>query len=432
MFACLVITGPPAVGVTGNQPFERIVLRDYIELPLQVRILCLGALINRAGSFVLIYMTIYASETLGFGIAFATACMGVFGFGSMIGSFLGGQLADQWGRRLVMLLALFGGALILLVMGTVENRWAFMASVWLFAVVSDLYRPAASAMIADRVEPARRPHAFALMYISINLGFAIAPPLGGFLASYSFTWLFVGDALTMALFGLVIVFAIGESRPAKTSPEEGGKEIPMMTALRSIAGDTPFLLFCISTLLIELVFMQGLTTLPICIRQSGLSHAEFGILMSVNGIMIFLVQLPMTHWLARFSPMSVIIVGGVLISIGFGLNAFAEDVGHRVFALFACTIAIWTSGEILQSPFKMAVVSDIAPIELRARYQGVFGVAFALALTVGAPTGGLILSQYGSRTLWSTAFCIATFAIVVYIAIRRSIEKRISEMRDVT
>ena len=104
-------------------------LRDYVQLPLPVRILCLGSLINRAGSFVLIFLAIYASEQLGFGVPFATACIGVLGLGSMAGSMLGGHLADRFGRRGVMLFALFGGALLLLLLGNVTNRWLFMLSV---------------------------------------------------------------------------------------------------------------------------------------------------------------------------------------------------------------------------------------------------------------------------------------------------------------
>ena len=161
-----------------------------------VRVLCLGSLVNRAGSFVVIFLTVYVSEHLGFGVPFATLCMGVFGFGSMIGSMVGGQLADQLGRRIVMLLALFGGAAVLLLMGSITNPWLFMITVGVFGLVMDMYRPAASAMIADVVPAARRPHAFALMYISVNLGFAIAPIVGGFIAEYSFKLFVHGPTLS--------------------------------------------------------------------------------------------------------------------------------------------------------------------------------------------------------------------------------------------
>lgn len=399
-------------------------LRDYVRLPLPVRILCLGSLINRAGSFVLVFLAIYASEQLGFGVPFATACIGVLGLGSMVGSLIGGHLADKVGRRSVMLFALFGGAAILLALSTITNRWLFMAAVGLFALVSDLYRPAASAMIADLVSLERRPHAFALMYISINLGFAIAPPIGGLLAGYSFEWLFWIDAATMIAYGLIILFSIRETvHRGVTADSESGPvtQTSWIAALRQITLDVPFVLFCLSTLLIALVFVQGLSTLPIYIRQSGYSNLQFGLLMSINGILIFVLQLPITHWLSRFNAMTIVLIGGILISIGFGLTAF----GGGLLFVGAC-IAIWTLGEILQAPFKQSIVSDMAPEELRGSYLGAFTMCYASALTIGAPLGGEVLHRLGPAPLWIGTFLVATLAVGVYSLIHPTVTRRVA------
>ena len=395
-------------------------LRNYIDLPRAVHILCLGSLINRAGSFVLVFLTIYASEQLGFGVVFATACMGVLGLGSMAGAMLGGQLADQIGRRTVMLTALLGGAAMLLVLGNVGNRWAFMTSVFVFALLSDMYRPAASAMVADLVKIDRRPHAFALMYISINLGFAIAPPVGGLLAEYSYQWLFWGDALTMALYGVIVLVSIPETLPRQSpAPDADADAPPPAKAMAHIARDIPFLLFCLATLFMALVFMQGFSTLPIYLRGNGMSNVQFGLLMSINGALIFLLQLPMTQWLGRFNAMSVVITGGVLIAIGYGLNAVGTGL-----AFFALTIAIWTIGEILQAPFTQSIVSSLAPVDLRARYMGIFNMCFATALTIGAPLGGAVLSRYGPTVLWGGAFAVAMLAVSLYVLIHPAITAR--------
>lgn len=413
-------------------------LRDYLDLPLPVRVLCLGSLVNRAGSFVLIFLTIYASEALGFGVGFATACMGVFGLGSMCGALLGGQLADQIGRRIVMLVAQIGGAALLLMLGSLESRWSFMTTIGLFAIVSDMYRPAAAAMIADQVDVNRRPHAFALMYIAINLGFAIAPPLGGFLAEFSFRWLFWGDAITMLLFGLFILAWIPESRPKRSAarvepaaetglPVPPDSVAPLRHAIGRIAHDRPFLLLCLATLLIALVFTQGLSTLPICIRQQGFSNIQFGLLMSINGFLIFLLQLPLTHWLSRFNALSVVIAGGILIAVGFGMNVW--QVG---FAFIALTVAIWTVGEMFQAPFLHSIVTDLAPVELRARYLGMFNMCYASAMTLGAPIGGEVLGRFGPQTLWGGTFVIAITAVVVYLTIHGAITERTGAARDET
>ncbi|MEO1617984.1 MAG: MFS transporter [Planctomycetota bacterium] len=384
--------------------------------------MCIGSLINRAGSFVVIFLSIYASEQLGLGVTFATACIGVLGGGAMLGSVIGGQLADRIGRRPVMLVALFGGAAMLVFLSGVTNRWLFMASVGLFSLLAHLYRPAASAMIADLVTVEARPHAFALHYISINLGFAIAAPLGGFLAAYSFTWLFWLDAASLALFACIIAAMIPETWSREQQhAEEASERMTLGQAMSRMALDRTFLLFCFSTLLIMLVFVQGFSTLPIYMKQIGFSNAEFGALISINGIMIVLLQLPMTQWLSRFQAMGVIIAGGLLIAVGFGINSFGPSVG-----IIVVGICIWTLGEIMQAPFKQAIVSDLAPADLRASYMGLFSMCYATALTLGAPAGGELLSRFGPGTLWSVAAFVALLAVAVYISIYASIKQRLA------
>ena len=283
-------------------------------------------------------------------------------------------------------------------------------------------------MIADLVPIERRPHAFALMYISVNLGFAIAPPIGGFLAGFSFEWLFWFDAATMAVYGVIILLATRETRvredSAKPSEQDSQREtvadqVCWSDAARTILGDGPFLLFCLSTLLIALVFVQGLSTLPIYIRQIGYSNVEFGLLMSVNGILIFVLQLPLTHWLSRFNSMSVLVVGGILIAMGFGMTAFDQ---RLVFV--GCCIAVWTLGEIFQAPFAQSIVSNMAPDSMRGNYMGLFTMCYATALTIGAPLGGEILHHLGSTVLWGCAFIVSMIAVLLYFSIHSIVTRR--------
>jgi MFS family permease len=132
----------------------------------------------------MLFLTIYVSEHLQMGKPFASACVGVFGVGSALSAVFGGQLADTLGRRPAMLIALFGGATILASLSLITNGWLFMAALFGFALVMEMYRPASSAMIGDVVSPLQRPLAFGLLYLSFNLGFAIAPQIGGWLAAH--------------------------------------------------------------------------------------------------------------------------------------------------------------------------------------------------------------------------------------------------------
>jgi len=387
-------------------------MRSYVELPAAVQVLCLGSFINRAGSFVFVFLTIYISERLGLGKTFAANCFGVFGVGSIVSSLIGGQLADRFGRKPIMLTALFGGAVMLLVMSVVQERWAFLAAVLALSLTMEMYRPAASAMIGDLVDTTQRPLAFSLMYIAFNLGFAVAAPIGGFLANYSFQLLFVADAITTAAYGLIIVYFIKETLPnhaVLNSSQTVQKHVPWSEAIGHIGRDTTFLMFSAATFLTSLVFMQAFSTLPIYMSELGLSKQDVGWLLSANGVLIVLLQLPVTHFLNRFHRVLMILSGEVLIAFGFGLTTFAETG-----PLLLLTIVIWTLGEVVQAAFKQSMVADLAPVAMRARYMGVFSLSHAFGLAIGAPIGGQILAVGGGRLLWPICFVIVMMAAAIY------------------
>ncbi|MEL6895432.1 MAG: MFS transporter [Planctomycetota bacterium] len=419
----------------------------YLQLPGTVHLLCLGSFLNRAGSFVLVFLTIYASERLGFGVMFAAFCGGMIGVGGMIGSLIGGQLADTWGRRPVMLMALFGTAAFLILLSTISNRWLFLITLGLMTTVADMYRPAASAMIGDMVREKQRSYAFALMYIAINLGFALAPPLGGWMAQYDFKWLFYIDAATTALFGCVILVGIEDTKASvgdvvDSDREPGAREpdgnapnalssaasnvasnasssagsegsMGILPALGVILADGQFMLFCLGLFLLQMVFAQGFTTLPLYLVRSGYTELQTGAIVAINGVLIVLLQLPVTHWLNNRPAISVMFIGAILIGFGFCVNAWSTAL-----PIVLLCIVMFTLGEILHMPFTNTFVTSLAPAKLRARYLGVSAWTFALAIAVGSPVGGSLLQYSSPRVLWVSCGVVSMIAIVLYGIVR--------------
>lgn len=406
--------------------------KQYLDLPRSIHILCLGTFINRAGSFFVIFLTIYLSEKLGFEITFATRCMGIFGAGAIFSSLLGGHLADRYGRRVVMIVSLFGGAVILTLFGSLQSRAAIMLAIFSYAILITAYRPAASAMIGDLVGPKQRPHAFGLMYVAINLGFACGAMIGGRLASYSFPLLFWGDALTTSAYALIIFLTLSETLPkparldiatnADGAPAPPGSAVSNISAGQAalhIIRDWPFTLFCLSTILVGIVFIQSFSSLPIHLKSLGFKPETYGDIIALNGLLIVLLQLPLTTLLGRFDRVKIIIIGAMMIGVGFGLNAFATLPWH-----FAGAVAVWTLGEMMQFPFTSAIVTDLAPRALRGRYMGVFGMSFSAAVMVGSPLGGEVLARLGSDALWFGGTGVAAMAAALYALIYRPIHKR--------
>ncbi len=399
----------------------KALIKQYSSLPRSVHILCLGTFINRAGTFLVVFLTLWIKEDLGFSIQDATWCMGAYGAGSMLAALIGGQLADAIGRRIVMLFALFGGAALLIILPLLDSFLSIIVCLTGLAMVTEMYRPASSAMIADIVPSANRPHAYGLMYVAINLGFSVAPVAGGFLLNWiSYKWLFWGDALTTACYGFIILLFITESKPQRTENFPDSTDLSTSNWFRdalSIITNWPFMVLCAATLCIALVFMQCMSTLPLYLVEQGFTKATYGRIIAINGTMIAVLQIPFTTIISRHNRAAMISLAAVLNAIGFGSIGFGAGAW-----MFACSVVIWTTGEMMAAPLMPSIVSDMAPLNLRARYMGIFSTAFSGANMIGAPLGGWVLTHYG-KNIWTITFGVGMLAVILFLTIYNRIPK---------
>ena len=355
--------------------------------------ICLGTLLNRAGSLVIPFLALYLESERGLTADRASWVVGSYGVGSFLGTMVGGHLADEIGRRPVMVGSLLGAAGVLAALSHVDSLPLLVAAVVLLSTVADAYRPASMAMIGDLVPTERREHAFGLLYVAINLGFSAAPLLGGFLAARSYSLLFLVNAASCAAYGIILLAAVPETLPAAGAGPRVA--VPWSAAVRAILRDRVFLLFLGATLAAALVFMQHMAPLPLFMKRAGLGPDTYGRVISLNGLMIVALQLPVTAWITRWPRGRMLMVAALLIGAGFGLTGVAVLPVH-----FAATVAVWTLGEIIQAPLTNAAVSDLAPIHLRARYMSAMALCYSLSVVVGAPLGGMALEHLGGGALW--------------------------------
>lgn len=399
-------------------------MREYLTLPRTVHVLCLGILINRAGTLLVPFLTLYLQSRLGLGIETATRVMGAYGAGALVAALAGGHLADRFGRKPVMVGSLAGGAAVLAVFPLLQSSWQVAAGLFTFAMIGEMYRPATQAMIADLVEPARRPAAFALLYVAVNLGFAIAPVIGGLLAATSFRWLCWVDALTNGAYALLLLAMVRETRPAggpaqgRETGTAGGEQVGLGAALRVIVRDGTMLAFCAGIVLVGLSFMQVASTFPLYLGQLGIDAKHYGRIIAVNGLMITVLQLPFAALVSRWRRDLVMIASGVVLGVGFFLNAFARTPWQ-----FTAVVVVWTLGEMLNAVFAPTIVSDLAPPAMRGRYLGVFTMCYSSAAMFGAPLGGLVLARGGGLALWTAVLLLglgaAAFSALAAPGIRR-------------
>ena len=369
----------------------RTTLRAGIRsLPGPVWILCVGSFVNRFGSFVAVFLVLYLREK-GYSIAEAGFVVSLYGAGNVLAAAVGGLLADRLGRRNAITISMFSSAATLLALSQADEIVLIGALTVLAGLTGEMYRPASAALLADLVPAGQRLPAFALNRLAINLGFAAGPATAGLLADRSFTYLFVGDALTSIAFGLIAIVGLPEGVRTSRGDERRGE------AVRTIARDRAFLFFLVSSILGAFVYFQSTATFPLHVQDSGLSNSDYGLLISLNGLAIVILELPFTSITQRFPAIPILFVGSLLVGLGFALNAWAESL-----AALAFTVLIWTIGEIVYAPVAATYVADIAPVHLRGRYQGAWGLTWGLAFMLG-PAIGAVLYAWNGDAFW--LFC---------------------------
>ncbi len=367
------------------------------EMPREAWVLFAGTFVNRFGSFVLPFLILYLVKR-GYPTVAAGAIVGLYGAGALLASMAGGYLADHLGRRTAIALSMFTSASALMLLSQAEHLGSIAGLTFLAGLTAELYRPASGALLADLVPAGRRVTAFALYRLAINAGFAIGPAAAGFLADRSFLWLFVGDAITSVVFGILALTALPAVTHARAEREERGE------TMRAILRDRAFVAFLAASLAIAFVYMQSVSTFALHVRDSGLSNAVYGALVSLNGLLIIFLELPITTVTQRLRPRPVIAAGMLLVGIGFGLTALA----HTAPAL-VLTVLVWTLGEIVGAPVGSAYVADIAPQHLRGRYQGAWGLTWGLAAVLG-PTLGTRMYAWSPSGFWSICAVLGTVA----------------------
>ena len=362
---------------------------DVRGLPRTYWVLWTGALINRLGGFVMPLLALYLTGERGLSVAQAGVVVSLYGAGALLSGPVGGFLADRLGRRSGLVLALALGALAMLHLAFARSALHIATAAFVLGLFGELYRPVVSAAIADLVPPADRTRAYGILYWAVNLGFAVGSALGGAMSRYGWYLLFVGDAATTLAYAAIVWVRVPETRPAHaaSAPRE-----PLWAPLH----DRPFIVFCALISLVAVLFNQAFVTLPLDVRDRGLSPAAYGSLIALNGVLIFLFQPLVSRLVSPYPRHRILAAAAALVGIGFGMTGLMRALPGYVLA-----IAVWTIGEIVMAGIGPAVAADAAPPSRRGAYQGVFQMSFGVAALTAPAAGSFVLGRFGSGVLWA-------------------------------
>ncbi|MFD0885095.1 MDR family MFS transporter [Streptosporangium algeriense] len=401
----------------------RVLLREAAGgLPRSFWHLWTGTLVNRIGSFVLLFLTIFLVRERGLTDVQAGLIIGLWGAGGAVGAMMGGILADRWGRRPTLLVSQLCSALLIIALGLSRGFWLTCACALALGLFAEAARPAFSAMMIEVVPEKDRVRAFSLNFWAHNLGFACSAVLAGLAAEADYLLLFLVDAATTAATALFIFVKVREPR----APEAGiDRAAGPRLGIGSLLRDRVFLGLVLANLLIEIVFLQHKSMLPIAMSDKGLSASTFGWVISLNGFLIVLGQLFVSSLIKTYDNSRVLALAAAVIGGGFALTAFADSAW-----LYAMTVLIWTVGEMLDSPSTAALVAGLSPRTMRGRYQGMFSLASSIAAFAAPVLGGLVRERFGDTILWIGTGAVAFAAAAVHLSSRDARIRRVSALNS--
>lgn len=410
---------PPVVWCgTGDAQLLGVVANAYRDafagLSKPVWVLSAVTLVNRSGTMVLPFLTLYLTSQQQQTATQAGMALSVYGLGAVAGSYLGGWLCDVLNPITVQALSLLltGGAF--LVLKSMDSGSAIIVTLLVLSLVNEAFRPANAASLSALSTPSNRVRAFALNRLAVNLGMTVGPVVGGFLATIDYGWLFLADAVTCFL-AAGLLWGFFRPKAAGEHPVEH----PPTVRDGSLWRDRPFLaLFAMSTVL-GMVFFQSLVTFPLTLRnQYAFAEYQIGLVLAVNTVIIVLLEMVTTHVLAQRNPLKIVGVGCFLVCLGFALLPLGSG-----FTFVAATVAVWTVGEMLSMPFTAAFVANRAGPKNQGRYMGMYTLSFSLACVIGPLLGTWVYQQFGPKTLWYGCGVVGVLLWAGYYGLNRVIAR---------
>lgn len=383
----------------------------YTEYPRQFWVLVVATFIDRLGGALLFpFFTLYITRKFGVGMTQVGIIFGLFSISGVVGSMIGGALTDRLGRKGMLLFGLVMSGLSSLLMGVINSIELFFVTTLFVGLLADAGGPAQQAMVADLLPEEKRAQGFGILRVVFNLAVTIGPLIGGLLASQSYLLLFICDAVASLITAGIVYLALQETRP--TSVEHQPQEAMAQTfgGYLRVLRDFAFTWFLGVSMLMVLVYIQMNTTLAVYLRDThGVPERYFGYILSLNAGMVVLFQFPIARWVTKYRPLIIMAVGTWLYAVGFAMYGFVST-----FGLFLLAMAIITIGEMFVAPVGQAIVTRLAPEDMRGRYMAVFGFSWVIPSAVGTLLAGLVMDNADPRWVWYAAGIIGLLAAGAY------------------
>ncbi|MBT8269437.1 MAG: MFS transporter [Flavobacteriaceae bacterium] len=388
--------------------------RNYIAtfkgLSKEVWWLALITLINRAGTMVIPFLSLYLTKDLDFSFSDVAWIMSAFGLGSVVGAYLGGKLTDRFGFYKVMIYSLFLTGLLFISLQFLNTFISLCLGIFLVMLVADSFRPAMMVAMSAYSTPENKTRSITLIRLAINLGFSAGPAVGGIIiTTMSYSGLFWIDGLTCILATLVLIRVLHPKK--STTLDEVKVENPQPPKR-----DKAFIVFLVSMTLFGIIFLQYFSTIPIYYKDvHQLTEFEIGLLMGMNGMIIFLLEMPLIKGLemGRRTKAELMLIGALLVGASFFVLNLTTWIGILIIGMLLMTV-----GEMIIFPFSNAFAMERASKGNQGEYLALYNISFSIAHIGGHNAGLQMIDYMGYENTWYIMSIIAVASMLLLIILR--------------
>lgn len=398
--------------------------KSYVDtfrgLSTEVWWLALMTLINRAGAMVIPFLSLYLTEGLGFTYAQVGWIMSAFGIGSVAGSWLGGKLTDRIGNFKVMVISLvFSGLFFIGLQFFREFEW-ICVGVFMTMLATDMFRPAMFVAVGLYSKPENKARSISLIRLAINLGFSAGPAIGGWIiANISYNGLFWIDGVTCIIAAVVILLSLSPKR-AKVVDEldESKKDLPEHDGL--------FMWFALAMMLFGFVFMQYFSTVPLYYAEvRGLSEPDIGLLLAFNGLLVFLIEMPLVDWLERKKAdrLLLMLFGGLLLVLSYLVLNWFGWMGILVLGMILMSI-----GEIVAFPFSNTFAMERSKRGKAGAYMAMYSIAFSISHIFAHNAGMQLIDKVGYEMMLYAMAGLGLICCLILFAVKNMKDREDAEV----
>jgi MFS family permease len=398
------------------------VVDPWREFPRHFQILMGASFIDRLGGALLFpFFGLYVTDKFDVGMIEVGIIFAIWAVTSQVGSVIGGALTDKTGRKTMVIFGLIISALSALAMGFVNDLNLFYITVAIAGTLGDMGGPAQQAMVADLLPEEKRAQGYGVWRVVANLAVMIGPLIGGWMATSSYLSLFITDAITSTITAGIVMATLPETKPEAAEGKEEENLVRTFIGYIKVFKDLIFMEFILAAILMNTVYVQMNSTLPVYLRDIHNSPpSTYGIILSINAGMVVVFQFWLTRKVASIPPMLVMALGTLFYLVGFGMYGVVSG-----FFMFTLAMVILTIGEMILIPVAQALVAQFAPEDMRGRYMAVYGIAWSIPFAIGPYLAGLVMEKIDPNWVWYGSAVVCVFAILGFLRLQWAAGKKL-------